>query len=304
MYKKKLRVLFFGNNHVVLDSLIENSNVVAILCRPADNSDENILKIKNIAEKYSVPVKQPDKKDIYKCVSYIKNLTLDLIVVCGYKYIIPKDIFNIPEFKTINIHPSYLPAYRGQHVINWAIINGEKETGVTIHYIDKGIDTGDIILQKKVQILFEDTAKTLHKKIYHEACELLLNVLDDIASGKTLQSKKQDDTNASYFKPRNPEDGCIDWNRNGLEMYNLIRALVKPWPGAYSYIKGYKIILRSAKFENGLTYNDSSGEIIAVSNSTLTINVKDGKIIVDNYQVIDNDGNDVNIDFKTGNKLG
>ena len=303
MHKKKLAVLFFGNNPVVLDNLIKNSNLLTIFCRPADNNDENILKVKEIAKKYSISVKQPNKKNLYKHASYIKNLNPDLIVVCGYKYIIPKQIFDIAKFRTINIHPSYLPAYRGQHVINWAIINGEKETGVTIHYIDEGIDTGDIILQNKILISFEDTAKTLHDKIYHKACELLLNVLDDIASGKTLQSKKQDDTNATYFKPRNPEDGRIDWNMNGLDIYNLIRALVEPWPGAYSYIKGNQIILRSAKFDNVLPYNPS-GEIIDVSDSTLTINVKNGKLIVDDYQVIDKNGNKVNMDIKAGNKLG
>jgi methionyl-tRNA formyltransferase len=289
---------------MVLKSLVNNSNVIAVFCRPADTNNKDIIKVKEIAKKYSIPLKQPNKKDLYRYIPYIRDLKPDLIVVCGYKYIIPKEIFTIPKFRTINIHSSYLPAYRGQHVINWAIINGEKETGVTIHHIDEGIDTGDIILQKKIPIFFEDTAKTVHDKIYDEACKLLLNVLDDIASGKTLQSKKQDDANATYFKPRIPEDGCIDWNRNGLEIYNLIRALVEPWPGAYSCIKGNKIILRSAKFENGLPHNNSFGEIIDVSNSTLTINIKDGKLIVDDYQLIDKNGNKVNMDIKAGNKLG
>jgi len=300
---EKLNVMFFGNNPVILENLIEKSNVQAIFCIP-DNNNENIIRIKEIAKEFSLAVKQPNKKELYTFIPYIKNTKPDLIVVCGYKYIIPKEIFNIPKFRTINIHPSYLPAYRGQHVINWAIINGKKETGITIHFIDEGIDTGDIIIQKKVPILFEDTAATLHDKLYHEACELLLYVLNCIASGKQIQRKKQNDDEASYFKPRVPEDGRIDWNRSGLEIYNLIRALVKPWPGAYSYIKGKKIIIWCAKFENNCSCNQySNGEIIEISDSTLTINVKDGRIIIEDYMILDEDNKELDLTLKIGDEL-
>lgn len=297
------RVLFFGNNSMVLDSIIKNSNVVAIFCRPADRSNETIMKIKETGKKHSIPVKQPIKKDLHNYTSYIRNLDIDLIVVCGYKYIIPNEIFDIPEFRTINIHPSYLPAYRGQHVVNWAIINGEKETGVTIHYIDEGIDTGDIIVQKKVPISSEDNAKTLHDKIYDVVCELVMSVMHCIASGKQIKGKKQDDTKASYYRPRVPDDGKIDWNKSGVEIYDLIRALVKPWPGAYGYIKGNKIVIWGAKFEASTSCNGSYGEICAISNSNFTVNINDGKLIVDEYTVFDKNGTELTLDIEVGDQL-
>lgn len=303
MRKKNIRVLFFGNNSMVLDSIIKNSDVVAIFCRPAENSNETIMKIKETGIKHSIPVMQPSKKDLHKYISHIRNLNIDLIVVCGYKYIIPKEIFDIPEFRTINIHSSYLPAYRGQHVVNWAIINGEKETGVTIHYIDEGIDTGDIIVQKKVPILYENNAKTIHDKIYDVACKLIIDVMDSIASGKQIKSKKQDNSKASYYRPRVPEDGKIDWNKSGVEIYNLIRGLVKPWPGAYGYIKGNKIIICGAKFEASIPFNNSYGEICAISNSNFTININDGKLIVDEYIIFDENGTELTLDIEVGDKL-
>jgi methionyl-tRNA formyltransferase len=302
MNENRINTIFFGNNSLILDCLIKNSNVKSVFCQPLDKNNVNRIEITEITDKYSIPLHEPDKKELYNYIGYIGNLNPDLIVVCGYKYIIRAEIFNIPKFGTINIHPSYLPNYRGQHVVNWAIANGENETGVTIHFIDEGIDTGDIIVQKKIPILFEDSASTLHEKIYHEACELLNSVLNT-TSGKVLQAKKQDDSKASYFRPRNPEDGIIDWNRDGIETYNLIRALVKPWPGAYSYIKDKKIIFWSARFEAGSFNSSSPGEIIAISESRLVISVKGGKLSVDDYVTLDKKGNEINVRLKTGDKF-
>ncbi len=303
MNNKKLKTLFFGNNIVVLDTLMKNSTVLGIFCRPKSINDENIRKVKAIAKIHSIPVRQPSRKDLYRYVEYITSLNADLIVVCGYKYIIPQEIFTLPKFGTINIHPSYLPAYRGQHVINWAIINGENETGVTIHFIDEGIDTGDIILQKKVPISFEDTAKTLHDKIYREACGLLIYLLNCVASGKQIQRKKQDGTRASYFKPRVPEDGRINWDLNEKEIYNLVRALVKPWPGAYGYIKGKKIIIWDAKPKRNPCDNHSNGEIIDMDGSTIVIKVNGGQIIIREYTILNEKGEEIDMSLKIGDKL-
>ncbi|MCD4821782.1 MAG: methionyl-tRNA formyltransferase [Methanococcoides sp.] len=302
MQKKQIKTIFFGNNHLVLDHLIKIADVVSIFCRPQDTDDDNIFKIKELAKEHSISAYQPNKKDLYNYVSYIENLDVDLIVVCGYKYIIPEEIFEIPKYKAINIHPSYLPAYRGQHVINWAIINGEKETGVTIHYIDKDIDTGNVIVQKKVPILFDDTSLTLSDNIYSEACKLLQSVIDRIVSGETLQAKKQNNAESTYFKPRTPEDSRIDWNIDGVEIYNLIRALVKPWPGAYSYIKDKKIIIRDAKYEN-ILLNCEHGKIINICDSTLIISVKGGQLVVNDYTIIDENDNMVHLSIEIGNEL-
>jgi methionyl-tRNA formyltransferase len=303
MSENRINTIFFGNNSLILDCLIENSNVKSVFCQPLDKNNVNRIEITEITDKYSIPFHEPDKKELYNYTDYIGNLNPDLMVVCGYKYIIRNEIFNIPKFKSINIHPSYLPNYRGQHVVNWAIVDGENETGVTIHFVDEGIDTGDIIVQKKIPILFEDSANTLHDRIYHEAYELLKHVLNTISSGKALEAKKQDDSKASYFRPRNPEDGLIEWNRDGIEIYNLIRALVKPWPGAYSYIKDKKIIFWGARFEADSFNSSSPGEIIAISDSRLIISVEGGKLSVDDYITLNKNGNEINLELLVGDKF-
>lgn len=302
MSKNKTKVIYLGNNSEILNCLIKNSDVQSVFCQPMEKNNVNLMEIKELTEKHSIPFHQTEKKELYNYINYIKESSPDLIVVCGYKYIVPSEIFNIPKLKTINIHPSYLPHYRGQHVVNWAIVNGETETGVTIHFVDEGIDTGDIIVQKKIPILFEDSASVLHERIYHEAYDLLKLVLDRIYSGSTLQSRKQDNSKASYFKPRSPQDGVIDWNKDGIEIYNLIRALVKPWPGAYSYIKDRKVIFWNAQFETG-SYNSSPGMIINVLGSKLIISVKGGKLLVDDYVALGKNGNEINIELQIGDKF-
>lgn len=299
---RKTKVVFFGNNSSILRCLVKNSDVQSVFCQPLDKGNTNLMEIKEIVDKYSISLHQPERQELYSYKDYIKNLNPDLIVVCGYKYIISGEIFNIPKFRTINIHPSYLPNYRGQHVVNWAIVNGETKTGVTIHFIDKGIDTGEIIIQKEIPILFEDSASTLHDRIYGVACELLESVLNNISSGKTIQATKQDDSKASYFRPRNPEDGLIDWSKQGIEIYNLIRALVKPWPGAYSYIKEKKIIFWNAIFETG-SYDSLPGTIIGILDSKLIISVKGGKLSVDDYAALDENVDEINLEFQIGDKF-
>lgn len=299
---RKTKVIFFGNNSSILCCLVKNSDVQSVFCQPLDKANTNLMEIKEIVDKYSISLHQPERQELYSYTDYIKNLNPDLIVVCGYKYIISGEIFNIPKFRSINIHPSYLPNYRGQHVVNWAIVNGETKTGVTIHFIDKGIDTGEIIIQKEIPILFEDSASTLHDRIYRVACELLESVLNNISSGKTLQATKQDDSKASYFRPRNPEDGLIDWSKQGIEIYNLIRALVKPWPGAYSYIKAKKVIFWNAIFETG-SYGFSPGTIIDNLDSKLVISVKGGKLSVDDYAALDENTGETNIELQIGDKF-
>lgn len=302
MNKGKAKVIFFGNNILILDFLIKNSKLQSVFCQPLEKNNTTMVEMRKITDSNSIPFHQPDKKMLYNYINYIKDLDPDLIVVCGYKYIIPSQIFNIPRLRTINIHPSYLPKYRGQHVINWAIINGESETGVTVHFVDEGIDTGDIIVQKKIPILLDDTASTLSDKIYCEASELLKYVLDNISSGKELKAKKQDNSKASYFRPRNPQDGIIDWNKDGVNVYNLIRALVKPWPGAYTYMKSEKIIFWSAQFE-ACSHDFSPGTIIDILGSNLVISVNNGKLSVNKYMSLDKNGKEINLKYKIGNKF-
>lgn len=284
---RKLNVAFFGNNALILEEVIKYSHVSAIFSRKDSGKNENIKLIKTISIRESIPFFQLSKKELCNEIQRIRKFNLDLIVVCGYKYIIPPEIYNIPNFKSINIHPSYLPLYRGQHVINWALINNEKYSGVTIHYLDSGIDTGDIVIQKKVPIYPYDNAKTLSDKIYVAAVDLVKKVLINFSIDSDITITKQNENKATYFKPRTPEDGKIDWKKNGFEIYNQIRALVKPWPGAFSHIGNQKIIFYNANFKKCDSV-EKIGTITDVYDSVLEIAVNGGKLVVTDYEVIVN----------------
>lgn len=298
-----LNVVFFGNNLEVLECLDSESNVVAVFTRPDDGTNENVNSIKIFSASSGVPVFQSTKKGLYGYADFLQKADIDLIVVCGYKFIIPREIFSIPRDGTINIHPSLLPLYRGQHVINWAIVNGESETGVTLHFMEETLDTGDIIVQKAIPIYFEDTAKELHDRIYAEACCLLKELLLDYKQGKPLQRRSQNSSVATFFKPRKPEDGHIDWNKSSVEIYNLIRAISKPWPGAFSYVMDHKVIIWKAYIEPNIS-ETAHGKVINVDDDNVTVSTPNGQIIITDYEIICADYNTkpifiINGDFLT-----
>jgi methionyl-tRNA formyltransferase len=284
-----LNVVFFGNNLKILDCLNSVSNVCAVFTRPDDGTNEHIFSVKKYTGSNNIPVFQPTKKDLYGYTKLIHNICPDLIVVCGYKYIIPKEIYSIAKGGSINIHPSMLPLYRGQHVINWAIINGESETGVTLHFLEETLDSGGIIAQKSVPIYFEDNVKDVHDRIYNEACVLLNNVIAEYKLGKPLVGKKQDSSIATFYKPRKPEDGRINWNQSSLSIYNFIRALSKPWPGAFTYFKKSKIIIweiHIGKHVDVIPY----GKVLNVEGDYISVSTIDNEIIITDYEIVEHDG--------------
>lgn len=279
-----LNVVYFGNNVKVLECICKKAKVKAIFCRPENNY--SVLSLKKFAVSHQIPIKQPNKKELHKFSSYLTSLAPDLIIVCGYKYIIPSSIYDIPYLRTVNIHPSYLPAYRGQHVINWAILEGDKKTGVTLHYIDDGIDTGDIILQEEVPIDSNDDALTLHHKLYLKSCDVVSKLFEILQSGQSLPRIKQDDSKATYYPPRSPADGKINWDESGVKINDLIRSLVKPWPGSFCIFKNSKLIVWKSRFISSLPKNGINGEILDISTDFLTVCVKGGILLIEDYEVL------------------
>ena len=186
-------------------------------------------------------------------------------MVWFYSQIIVPEIFTIPPLGTINVHGALLPQYRGGNILNWVIINGETKTGVTLHYIDTGVDTGDIIAQKKFSIEFEDTARDVKKKIICGGLKLLEKELPKIYSRQNNRIK-QDDSKAHHYSPRKPENGEFSWDWSSEKIYNLIRGLVKPWPGAFYYTpEGEKVVI-----DFFIPYS----EVIAIQNNKYYKNIQ------------------------------
>ena len=188
---------------------------------------------------------QPRRSEIVEYelfCSNLRDLKADVAFCYSYDMILSKDILSLFPDGIYNLHGALLPKYRGGNVLNWVIINGEEETGVTIHRMVEKVDAGPIVLQKKVSIGFEDTALLLRNKIFQAGDELLLTFWR-LYVEKKLATVQQKEDEATYFPKRKPEDGYFEWSWDAEKIYNMIRALVFPWPGAFYIENGEKIVI-------------------------------------------------------------
>jgi methionyl-tRNA formyltransferase len=176
-------------------------------------------------------------------IEHIKQINPDLIIVCGWQKLIVKEIIDIPRMGCIGFHSSLLPKYRGRAPVNWAIIMGERETGITMFYLTPEADTGSIIAQKAFKILFNDDCGTIYKKSAKAGAELIKEYLPKIENGNAI-GVHNDARSYPHYPKRTPKDGLIDFSRSSLDVYNFVRALTRPYPGAY-YIdeRGKEIIV-------------------------------------------------------------
>ena len=249
MESNRPKLLFFGfsmTGAAVLEELIKmDANIIGVYTYE-DNPKENWFpSVKLLAQKYNIPTYTPEKLGA-EDVQNIKNLAPDIILSVYYRSLISDEILKVAPLGAFNMHGSLLPKYRGRAPINWVLVKGEKETGATLHYMVAKADAGDIVGQKVVPISNEDTALTLTQKVTAAACEIIKEVYPLIET-KNLKPRKQDMSISTYFGRRTPADGLINWNQNAQTIYNLIRAVTKPFPGAFFEDGGKKIIIWRAK---------------------------------------------------------
>jgi UDP-4-amino-4-deoxy-L-arabinose formyltransferase/UDP-glucuronic acid dehydrogenase (UDP-4-keto-hexauronic acid decarboxylating) len=229
---------------VGINALLKNGFEIAAVFTHKDNPEENIWfdSVAELATSRNIPVFAPDDINHPLWVKRISDIKPDIIFSFYYRKMIKSPILNIPPAGCINLHGSLLPKYRGRCPVNWVLVNGEKETGVTLHYMTPKPDDGDIISQMKVIISDDDTAKTLYDKITQVSSEMLGKVLPQIKMG-TAPRKSQDHSTATYYGGRRPRDGEIDWNNSATTVRNLVRAVTRPYPGAFSYLGDRKCLL-------------------------------------------------------------
>jgi len=207
----------------------------------------------------------------------VSRLAPEVIFSFYFRHMLSPDILNIPASGAYNLHGSLLPAYRGRTPVNWAIVNGESETGVTLHYMIGKPDAGDIVGQKTVEIDFEDTAMTLYDKLCAAAGALLEEVLPLIREGRAPRIP-QELTKGSYYSGRRPEDGRIDWSWPAVRIYNLIRAVTEPYPGAFGFLPGVgKILIWWALPEEGKKIDHPPGQI-EVEKRDVYVRTGDGRL--------------------------
>jgi methionyl-tRNA formyltransferase len=236
-----MRVIFMGTDKFAVPALeaLINSEVelVCVITQP-DRPKGRKLKlafspVKEVAIENNLTLHQPNRVREKEFIDQVlKPLKADVIVVAAFGQILPKAILDLPPRGCINIHPSLLPKFRGAAPIQRAIMEGEKETGVTIMFMDEGEDTGDIILQETMEIDSSDSAETLSQKLAYLSASLIQKTLRLAQSG-TIPHQPQDQSKASYAPKLRKEDGLIDWKKSAFEIHNLIRGTT-PWPGAYT----------------------------------------------------------------------
>ena len=278
----KIKVIFMGTPEFslnVLDMLIKNTNVIAVVTQPdkivGRNSEKTFTPVKELALENNIKVLQPEK--IRKEYDEVINLKPDLIVTCAYGQIIPEVILNAPRLGCINVHASLLPKLRGGSPLHHALIDGYDKTGVTIMYMDKGMDTGDIITQEEIDILKTDTVGTIHDKLSVLGSELLLKTLPSIING-TNSRIKQDDSLATYCHNITHEEEIIDFNKSVIDIFNQVRGM-NPYPVAYLSLNNIVYKVYEVDYEITDKYeNKKIGEVVIQDKNNFVIKASDGLI--------------------------
>lgn len=248
----KKGIVFFGTPDFAvptLKSLIANNeNILLVITQPdkPKGRGKNVQPppVKEIAIKQGLKVLQPEKIKDEKFIETLKKLNPEIAIVVAYGKILPREVLEIPAFGCINLHASLLPKYRGAAPIQWALIKGEKITGVTTMLIDEGLDTGPILLQREVPINDDDNAQSLSEKLAVIGADLVLETVDKMRKGLITPTPQTGQT--SYAPPLKKEDGRINWQKSAIEIFNLIRGTY-PWPCAYCYFKKERLKIIKAQ---------------------------------------------------------
>jgi UDP-4-amino-4-deoxy-L-arabinose formyltransferase/UDP-glucuronic acid dehydrogenase (UDP-4-keto-hexauronic acid decarboxylating) len=274
-------VLAYSNIGCVgIRALLRHGFEIVAVFTHTDDPQETIWfdSVAELAATHHLPVFAPGDINHPIWVEKIKGLKPDLLFSFYYRHLIRRDILDIPKAGCLNLHGSLLPKYRGKAPINWVLVNGERETGVTLHYMTSRPDDGDIVAQERITISEEDTVFTLHRKAAQTAEKLLDEILPLIKKG-TAPRIPQNHGQASYFGGRKPADGEIHWFQTAREVRNLVRAVTKPFPGAFSFIGERKCLFWEVR-EVGLEVTDCLPGTI-ISTNPLTIATGQNAIVVD-----------------------
>jgi methionyl-tRNA formyltransferase len=269
-----MRVVFLGTPEFAVPSLralVSRHEVVAVFTQPdrPKGRAQQLAKsaVKSAAEELKIRVHQPERVRRPESFELLRSFHADIMVVVGYGQIIPQAIIDLPRFGILNVHASLLPKYRGAAPIQWAIANGEAETGVTIMRIDAGLDTGDMLLKGTLPIEPDDTAPMLSAKLAPLGAQLLLRAMEDIQAGHS-HPEKQDNAQATLARILNKEDGTIDWKAPSQVIYNRFRGF-NPWPGAYTNFRGQQLSVTAMRLTDQSCIGARPGQLMAVKKSLL-----------------------------------
>jgi len=269
-----------------LETLINSKHeVIGVFTQPDRPSGRgqkiNITPVKEKALEHNIPVFQPTTLKSEDVISQLKDLNPDIIVVVAYGQILPKVILDMPKYGCINVHASLLPKYRGAGPINWVIINGEKESGITTMYMDVGLDTGDMLLKETIEIGDNETAGQLHDRLMELGAKVLDDTVNLIEAGKINPIPQRHDE-SSYAPMLDKELGKIDWYKSAQEIKNLVRG-TNPWPTAYTTYDGKNMkVWKTSVIKDGKYYKP--GIILEVKKDCIIVSTGKDLIAIEEIQ--------------------
>jgi methionyl-tRNA formyltransferase len=285
-----MRIVFMGTPEFAVPSLEallrSDDHVVGVVTqpdRPKGRGHQLVSPpVKRVAERAGISVLQPLKIRTPDFLQALSSWRPDVLAVAAYGRILPMPILSLPPRGCVNVHGSLLPKYRGAAPVQWAVINGETETGITTMLMDEGMDTGSMLLQEKLDILPDDTAGTLAPRLAELGGRLLVETIAQLKAG-TLTAQKQDDGQATMAPLLKKEDGLIDWTLSATSLANRVRGL-SPWPGAYTFLGEERWnVWKVVSIKHAST--DTPGTIVAVNKQSILVATGEGLLDVRELQV-------------------
>lgn len=287
-----IRIVYMGTPDFAvepLEAIIKAGyEVTAVVTQPdkqkGRGKEVKMTPVKECALRHGIPVFQPVKIKEPEAVAELEKYQADLFVVAAFGQLLSEEILNMPEYGCINIHASLLPAYRGAAPIQWAVLNGEKESGVTIMQMDKGLDTGDMLLKRSVELSPTETGDSLHDKLMHLGAELIVEALSKLEKGELVPEKQKDEL-SSYAKKLTKAMGQIDWSKDAVSLERWIRGL-NSWPSAYTFFGGKTLKIWEAQVaeENG-AQKAEPGQVVSVSREGFTVACGQGALQILSLQL-------------------
>jgi len=287
-----MKVVFMGTPDFAvgaLESIIQAGHEVTCVVTQPDKpkgrgKEVQISPVKACALKYDLPVFQPVKIRTEESVAALREYEADIFVVAAFGQILSKEILDMPRFGCVNIHASLLPKYRGAAPIQWAVIDGEEETGVTIQQMNEGVDTGDILSQEIIKLDKKETGASLFDKLAICGAELIVSTLAEIEKG-SLTPVKQDESKATHAKKLQKEIGRLDFSQDAIVLERKIRGL-NSWPSAYTHFKGKTLKIWDADVieKNSLSFK-TYGEVCEVNKDSFVIQTGNGMLQINEVQL-------------------
>lgn len=287
-----IRIVYMGTPDFAvepLEAIIKAGYEVAAVVTQPDKQkgrgkEVKMTPVKECALRHGIPVFQPVKIKEPEAVAELEKYQADLFVVAAFGQLLSEEILNMPEYGCINIHASLLPAYRGAAPIQWAVLNGEKESGVTIMQMDKGLDTGDMLLKRSVELSPKETGDSLHDKLMRLGAELIVEALPKLEKGELVPEKQKDEL-SSYAKKLTKAMGQIDWSKDAVSLERWIRGL-NSWPSAYTFFGGKTLKIWEAQVaeENG-AQKAEPGQVVSVSKEGFTVACGQGALQILSLQL-------------------